>query len=133
MKFTKNLYIIGFLMLLIACQPSTPEIKEKGTLEGTIHIGPICPVERIPPDPQCKPSPETFAAWPISIYTPDNKKTATVVPDADGHFVLQLPAGTYIIDLEKHQPIGGNNLPATIKISSGKTTTFDVDIDTGIR
>ena len=118
------------LIILAACQPQP---KEKGTLQGTVSIGPICPVERDPPDPRCKPSPETYAAWPISVYTQTNKKIATVVPDADGQFTLELPEGTYILDLEKKQPIGGNNLPATITITAGETTSFAVDIDTGIR
>ena len=32
---------------------------EKGFLEGTISIGPICPVEKIPPAPACLPTAET--------------------------------------------------------------------------
>jgi len=128
MKKIFALYII--LILLAACQT---QIAEKGTLQGTVTIGPICPVERNPPDPRCKPSPETYAAWPISVYTQTNKKITTIVPDADGQFTLELSEGTYILDLEKKQPIGGNNLPATIKITAGKTTSFSVDIDTGIR
>ena len=121
--------VILLLLLLVACQVQ-PQVK--GVLEGKIGIGPICPVERIPPDPSCQPTPEMYKAWPLEI-SQKGKKVATVVAN-DGTFSVELAPGTYVVDLERKQGIGGGkSLPATIVIKSGETTTLDIDIDTGIR
>ena len=82
--------IFGFifltgLILISACD------KEKGLnpgwLEGTISIGPICPVEKIPPDPACMPTAETYKAYPVSVYTSDGKvKITQINPSLDGIF-----------------------------------------------
>ncbi len=119
--------IIVLLFLLLACQP-----QAKGVLEGKLSIGPICPVERIPPDPNCQPTEETYNAWPIAVFEGRHKVTNIVVK-ADGMFSVELPPGTYIIALEKQQHFGKGTLPATVVIKPGKTTTLDIDIDTGIR
>ena len=64
----------------------------------------------------------------------NDKKTkiAQIEPAVDGNYKVELPAGTYVIDLEK-QHMFGKNLPATVTIRTGETTTLDIDIDTGIR
>ena len=41
--------------------------EDLGRIEGRVTIGPLCPVERIPPDPTCQPTPETFAAVKLFI------------------------------------------------------------------
>ncbi len=119
---------IILLLFLLACQVQ-PQVK--GVLEGKISIGPICPVERIPPDPSCQPTPEMYKAWPLEI-SQRGKKVATVVAN-DGTFRVELAPGTYVVDHEKQQHFGKGTLPATVEIKSGETTTLDIDIDTGIR
>lgn len=109
--------------------------QEKGVLQGKVAIGPICPVERIPPDPSCQPTEETYKGWPIAVWTADkNRKVALLEPNADGTFRTLLAAGNYIVDYDKTQSyIGKQNLPATVTIKPGETTTLDIRIDTGIR
>ncbi len=65
-----------------------------GTLDGTMTIGPICPVERI--DNPCKPTPQMFAEKKVNVYKGD-KKTLVIVltPDANGKFSIALRAGIY--------------------------------------
>ena len=128
--------LIFSMILIDACtqQDKTQDkASEKGFLEGRIRIGPLCPVERIPPDSNCQPTEETYSAWPIAVF--DGKtKVAHVEPKIGGSFKIELPPGNYVVDLEKTQPrIGGNNLPAEVIIKSGETTTLNIDIDTGIR
>ena len=108
---------------------------EKGFLSGNVNIGPICPVESTPPDPECQPTKETYKAWPIAVWTADKKSKITqIAVAADGTFKLELPAGTYTVDLENQQEVvGQKELPATVTIKAGHTTTLDIDIDTGIR
>jgi hypothetical protein len=130
--------IFGFifltgLILMSACD------KEKGLnpgwLEGTISIGPICPVEKIPPDPACMPTAETYKAYPVSVYTSDGKvKITQINPSLDGIFSTELQPGNYQVVLQTaNKYIGGSNLPAEVSIVSHEKTMLSISIDTGIR
>lgn len=124
--------IIG-IILISGCIQQKNQISEKGFLEGKVTIGPLCPVERYPPDPRCQPNEETYKAWPIAVYTPDKKtKVAQIEPLVNGTYEVELPVGEYTVDLEK-QHMFGKNLPATVAIKKGEITTLDINIDTGIR
>lgn len=130
--------IFGFifltgLILMSACD------KEKGLnpgwLEGTISIGPICPVEKIPPDPACMPTAETYKAYPVSVYTSDGKvKITQLNPSLDGTFSTELQPGNYQVVLQTaNKYVGGSNLPAEVSIVSHEKTLLNINIDTGIR
>ncbi len=108
---------------------------QTGFLTGKVSIGPLCPVERFPPDPRCQPTPETFKAWPLAVYASNHVKVAALAPQADGAYKVELPAGEYVVDLVNRQPggLGARNLPAPASVRAGETTPLDVDIDTGIR
>lgn len=113
-----------------------PETSEKGFLIGKIAIGPLCPVEKNPPDPGCQPTKETYEGWPVVVLASDKKtKVAQIEPNLNGTYKIELPAGEYVVDLEKQKfsEMGGNNLPAAITINSGETTALNIDFDTGIR
>jgi len=117
-------------------QNSDLNTTNQGTLKGKISIGPLCPVETVPPRPECQPTAETYKAWQIAVW--NQAKTQVIVditPSLDGNYSIQLPVGKYIIDFKtpKTYTIGGNNLPKQITISRGFTTQLDVTIDTGIR
>ncbi|RMF89549.1 MAG: carboxypeptidase regulatory-like domain-containing protein [Methanobacteriota archaeon] len=104
-----------------------------GYLEGRVSIGPLCPVERSPPEPACTPSLETYHAWPIGVWTAGRERqVASIEPDENGAYRVGLPAGTYTVDLVKPGRFGGN-LPATVTITGNETTLLDITIDTGIR
>jgi hypothetical protein len=127
---------IGTVFLLILYVSGCSKLPgENGYLEGVITIGPICPVEKIPPDPACLPTAETYKAYPVSVFTSDGKrKIAQLNPSLDGTFSSTLPPGNYLIVLETAKSnIGGSNLPAVVTISSREKTLLNIDIDTGIR
>ena len=139
---TKNIIVIGLvvaLLLLSGC--GKQQIHDGGTasqigfLAGKVSIGPLCPVERIPPDPRCQPTEETYKAWPIAVWTADKKNKITqIAVAADGTFKVELSSGSYVVDIDKQQPgIGGRNRPATVTIKAGETTRLNIDFDTGIR
>lgn len=131
-KFFGSLCLTG-LILFSGCE--NKQTSSQGFLEGVICIGPICPVERIPPDPACQPTAETYKAYPVSIYTSDgSKQIAQLKPSLDGAYFSTLPTGNYLVVLEKPQNnIGGSNLPSEISINADNTTIFNINIDTGIR
>ena len=109
--------------------------QEQGLLEGTISIGPICPVESDPPRPECLPTAETYKAYPVTIWTSDGRRKITQLnPLPDGSFRAELDPGRYMVILEKENAaIGSSNLPSEIIINSGEETFFNINIDTGIR
>lgn len=130
----KHLIFLGLLLIVISsCQVKS---TEKGFLEGKISIGPICPVERVPPDPQCQPTKETFEAYQVAVWN-SNKKTIVdkLNPDLNGNFKAELNTGRYVVDFENGQSRlrQGKSLPANVLIEKDKITKLDIDIDTGIR
>ena len=126
------------LLLLTVFQSCTKQsiTTGSGVLKGKISIGPICPVETIPPLPQCLPTRDTYNAYATAVWTTDKKTNVqTIVPNLDGTYQLDLPAGSYIIDYAtaRTNGVGGSNLPSTITITDKDTTTLNISIDTGIR
>lgn len=134
-----SLVLVFLVVILTGCgnpQITQNQNSEKGFLVGKITIGPLCPVERIPPDPQCQPTVATYQAWPIAVYSADKKeKIVQLEPALGGDYKIELPIGNYVVDLEKQQSIGFGvkNLPAAVFVSSGQTSILDINIDTGIR
>ena len=70
----KYLQLIGkdTLNLIAPCcdRYNTHFVRENisgGYVVGKISIGPICPVETVPPRPECLPTAETFKAWQTAI------------------------------------------------------------------
>jgi hypothetical protein len=136
----KNNYIRILVVILLTCIAVMSGCDSKkalveGILEGTISIGPICPVETIPPDPACLPTAETYKAYPVNVFTSDGKtKVAQLMPSLDGSYSSELPPGDYLIVLERAKNnIGGSNLPVIVSIKAQDKTLLNINIDTGIR
>jgi hypothetical protein len=124
--------ILAAAVIIIRCENSSS--MKGGILEGTITIGPICPVETIPPSSDCLPTAETYKAYPVGIWTLDgSRRIALIAPALDGSFSMGLDPGEYLIRLDKTSGVGGSNLPKQIVISTQEKTTVSIDIDTGIR
>jgi len=113
------------LLILASCAPA-----QNGFLEGSADIGPICPVERL--DQPCKVPPETYESRKIMVYS-GKKLVRQIDIDNTGHYKTELKPGTYAIDINRAGIDFSKELPASIKIESGKTTTLDISIDTEIR
>jgi hypothetical protein len=127
------LMAIVWVLVLTGCSSQNSPVLKSGVVSGNITIGPLCPVQTIPPDPNCLPTQETYNAWPIAIWTADKKtKIGLIQPKLDGTYEFELLDGNYIIDLDK-QHLFGSNLPASVKIEPDETILLNIDIDTGIR
>jgi hypothetical protein len=123
---------IGFTMAALGCD--SQETGEQGVLEGKISIGPICPVESVPPQPQCLPTAETYKAYAVGIWAVNGSRLLdTLRPDLTGNYRAELQAGSYLVRLINSQAVGGSNLPAVVTVPESDTTRFNIDIDTGIR
>jgi hypothetical protein len=137
MKKHLNIFIIVagiFAAAVVFSRCENSSSMQGGILEGTISIGPICPVETIPPSPECLPTAETYKAYPVGIWTSDgSRRIALITPALDGSFSVELDPGEYLIRLDKTSGVGGSNLPRQIVISTQEKTTVSINIDTGIR
>ena len=133
MKLIVSLALVICSLYLSGCNRENNQ--EAGFLQGKITIGPICPVETVPPGPECLPTADTYKAYPVSIWTADGKnKVADISPALDGSYIIELRQGNYLIRLEKDQnTIGSSNLPVEITIDPQEETVLNIDIDTGIR
>jgi hypothetical protein len=102
-----------------------------GILEGTVRIGPITPVESTTPP---STSPEVYAARKVLIYDETGEELLyTVSLNDTGHYRVELPAGTYVADINHAGMDRSFDVPATIEIKAGQTEILDISIDTGIR
>ena len=129
-----SLSIILFVSLLLNSGCDKQFTQEVGFLKGVISIGPLCPVEKDPPDPACLPTNETYKAYPVTIWTFDGRKIAQLNPALNGSYNLELNPGRYSVILGTSQnSIGSSNLPAEVEIRSQAETILNINIDTGIR
>jgi len=124
--------IVG--MLLCACHAETPQL---GTVEGTVTIGPIWPVER--PGEKPPVPPEVFDARKVMIY---DKRGTRLIQKVDlvqidqgqeGYYRIQLKPGTYIVDINHVGIDTSSDIPTEIEVRPEETVQVNIDIDTGIR
>lgn len=130
--FPGILFLFG-LLFFSGCENQFND--ETGYLEGVISIGPICPVEKDPPDPGCLPGAETYKAYPVSVWTSNGRrKIAMINPALDGSYKVELVPGNYLVILELGQnKFGSSNLPAEVVVLPQDAIILNIDIDTGIR
>lgn len=102
----------------------------KSGIKGVVMLGPTCPVEKNPPDPNCADKPYQTMIVVFRVSDPVHAISFTN-SGADGKFSLSLPPGDYILGA------GESNLPrcdhpqVTVGPDSYATTT--ISCDTGIR
>jgi hypothetical protein len=109
-----------------------PAVSGNGILSGKVTVGPICPVERI--GFPCLVPPTAYTSREVIVYAANG---TTVIArknfNSDGTYSFSLPAGSYVVNTPNSGIGGARNLPETVIIKSGETTTLDLSIDTGIR
>ncbi len=99
-------------------------------IKGKVTLGPTCPLQRIPPDPNCADKPYSTL---IAVFSSSDPVHAQVLTrsNADGTFSISLPAGEYLLGA------GEKNLPRCPiqEVTVEPKTVKEVDIfcDTGIR
>ncbi len=99
-------------------------------IEGHVTLGPTCPVERIPPDPNCAPKP-----YKTNIAISNFGSSAilkTIATDADGAFTVELPPGSYELT-PKSGSVFPHCSPMTIEVQPNTLAEAHLSCDTGIR
>ncbi len=110
---------------------STFPQKNSGTVAGKVTLSPVCPVERIPPDPNCAPKPYETK---ITVSSADGSKIIkTTQSNADGTFSFTLAPGNYTIQAPGGEMIYPRCSPIMVSIKTSATVQADISCDTGIR
>jgi len=102
-------------------------------VQGSVLFGPVCPVERIPPDPQCAPRP---GAARIRILWSDGVVAAQGTAGVDGRFSIPVAPGSYLVTAAVSTPGPGRGCqvdPSQAAVVTGSLTSVKVTCDTGIR
>ena len=112
-----------------ATSPNPGGLQTSG-IEGKITIGPTCPVERVPPDPNCADKP--YQATIIVKTADEQKEISSFSSDKDGKFKVKLIPGTYVL-----VPVRNNTYPQAssqkVIVKVNNFTQVNISFDSGIR
>ena len=122
----KNIAFLALAIILFGCAAQA----QKGTLEGMITIGPLCPVE--PCHLTQEQIDQAYTSRSIIIYASDRTTISRQMSiPAGGNYSIPLNQGTYFVTI---RPGGIGDYPfQEIIVYSNQTTRLDLDVDTGIR
>ncbi len=124
--------LVALAIILVACQqPASSSAAALARVEGMVEAGPVCPVEREPPDPACAPRP--VAGAEIVVVAGDGSDVARVSSDEDGTFVVDLLPGIYELVGQPVEGLMGVPAPVTIDVGPAGVGEIVLAYDTGIR
>ena len=129
----RRVTIIAVLVLVIVGAVSIASVynlhyQQNGIIEGTISIGPLCPVE-----PCQMPQSNIYTSKAV-VLQPLLGSSIYISLKYDGGYHASVPAGTYNMNLTNCTYIGcARVLPKSVKIKPFSTTVINISIDTGIR
>jgi hypothetical protein len=122
----------ALIVTLAACGPASGEPPDSG-IAGRVTAGPTCPVERVPPAPQCAPRP--LAARLRIRRAHSSRKGWVIRSGSDGRFRITLAPGRYTVT---PLPEPGRAYPRpgpskTVTVHPRHYAHVTVTYDTGIR
>lgn len=122
------LALVAASVLAGACARSTSTVPSANSgIEGTVLLGPTCPVET-----QDSPCPAKPFATDVVVSTVDGEKVAEVRSGDDGRFRVAVPPGEYLITVEKLEGIQFAK-PLSLTVPEGAFVDVTVSVDSGIR
>ena len=132
---------VALFAIVVACTPGASTVPSQSpassaagvVVDGRVHAGPTCPVQRVPPDPACDDRPVAGAV--LVVTTVAGVEVARATSAADGTFRVTIPAGDYIL---VPQPVQGymgtaTSIPFHAQGDEAAPAPLDVAYDTGIR
>jgi hypothetical protein len=100
-------------------------------IQGVALAGPVCPVETVPPDPDCAARPVADAT--VVIRDAGGAEVARSVTAADGSFFVELEAGDYVVEPQPAEGLMGTPSPEHVTVVAGRVVSVQLEYDTGIR
>jgi len=108
-----------------------PAVKLSG-ITGIALLGPMCPVEKIPPDPKCADRP--YKTDLVATSPGGTQIFQQFSSDINGKFSVDLPPGDYIIESVPDGKIFSHcQSQGAIAVEKNKYTNITLHCDTGIR
>jgi hypothetical protein len=98
---------------------------------GVVTAGPVCPVEKNPPDPACAPRPVVGAV--LVFRDPAGREVARATTAANGTYFAELQQGSYVVEPQPAEGFLGTSGPQSVTVTDGAAVRLDVSYDTGIR
>ena len=128
-----NRVLVALALLTLSCHgPTDPDVATRlhGRLSGVVNIGPNCPGPQQP----CPTPPSAYALRKVLVYNESRSRLLfTVDIDSQGAYFIDLPPGSYIVDLQRSGIDTTKDLPKNAVIRANLVTRIDINIDTGIR
>jgi hypothetical protein len=107
--------------------PATGRVR----MDISLVAGPVCPVERNPPDPSCAPRPVADAT--IVVRDAKGAQVAQLISSETGHATVELAPGTYVVGAAPVAGIMVPPQPVTIDLRDATSGVVRLTYDTGIR
>lgn len=102
------------------------------TVNVTLVAAPVCPVEQIPPDPNC--APRSVANAEVILRDRDGIEVRRATTDADGKVTFEVPAGAYYVEAQEIEGlIWGTPQDVAFAAVGGDSVGLVLEYDTGIR
>jgi hypothetical protein len=134
---TVALRVFGALILALAACTGPPGASGTGattqSVTGRATAGPVCPVERNPPDPACAARAVPSAVLVIETAA-SSREVMRVTTAQDGRFSIALAPGAYRLVPQPVAGLMGGARPVDFQVEAGQSTPpLEVSYDTGIR
>ncbi len=100
-------------------------------ITGHAMAGPVCPVEHVPPDPDCAPRPVVGAL--LIVVDEAGSEVARVATEQDGSFSVRVPAGRYVVRPGPVDGLLGTPPSQPVVVGPPATAVLEFSYDTGIR
>lgn len=126
--------LIGLAIVLSACLPVPgPTAGRTGVIQIEVVAGPVCPVEREPPDPDCDPRPVEGAR--VFLQPADGRDilVGEAMTDAEGNATIRVQPGDYLVVGSDVEGLMGQPDPMAVTVAAAETVTVTLSYDTGIR
>ena len=136
MKPKRFLLFIPLLFIFFTgCKTEQPSpAPGTGVLTGTVQIVYGDPLLLQQDTSIPKASPEEYAARKLQIFNTDGTELLHEIPfNGDGTYRIELPPGTYIVNVAPFGLDTALDLPTVIVMAKGLERTLDIVIDTGVR
>lgn len=123
--------VVLLAVIGLGCTAPSAPAPAAVSVSGSALAGPVCPVERQPPDPACAPRPVEGAD--ISVVDANGEQVALVTTDADGTFAFDVIPGMYRLVAMPVAGLMGTPAPLELDIGPAGATDIVLEFDTGIR
>ena len=121
---------LALALVLLVALPSDAAHVDSG-VRGDVKAGPVCPVERVPPDPQCAPR---GVKTTIRVRSASSHKLVKKVHSGgDGRFKARLRPGSYVLEAQSGAGGWPRCQPQQVAVKAHHFARVHVSCDTGIR